>query len=293
MIGSSVAASIFRPTSIIEAPGLSPWAYLKSVWRDRYLIGPLCYHSLAVTYQSTILGWWWLIIRATLPTLGLIAVFQHVTSLQPENLPYPLHVVSGMALWTILGVGLGKGTRCMRISRRIQSRRGFPKILAVVSAMALPGVYALGFLMLLLGGIGYYYFIYGMLFVGAPWRFVLFPVGVMLALLLTIGITSFTSVLFLVAKDIRMLIHFLVQSWFYFTPIAYPKEVLPESWRTAVMFLNPMASLTELTRWSLLGAGTLDLPSLLTSSAICLGAFWLGMRFIARAEVAVPVVRLI
>jgi hypothetical protein len=40
-----------------------------------------------------------------------------------------------------------------------------------------------------------------------------------------------------------------------------------------------------------LGAGTLDLGSLLAATTICLTVFWLGVRFVARAEVALPLIR--
>lgn len=277
-----------RPIFIIGPLGPSPWVHLRSAWRNRYLMGPLCYLALAVTYRFTILGWWWLIIRVTLPTLGLIVIFQHIGSLQPRDLPYPLFVISGMSLWTILGVGLTQGTRRMRIVRGISFRLALPKILALVAGMALPGVYALGFLLLLFGGIAYYYATSGTLFIGSLWQLAFFPVSLLLAGMLTVGILAVTSVVFLVARDVRMFTIFLVQCWFYFTPIIYPLDVLPKAWRGAVLFLNPMAPLIELSRWSLLGTGTLHLPSLLTASAVCLGVFWLGLCFMSRAEVAIP-----
>lgn len=277
-----------KPTKIVGplGPGLS--AHIRSSWRNRSAIGPLCRHALAITYRLTVLGWWWLIIRATIPTLGLIMIFQHIEALKPKDLPYPLYVISGMVLWTLLGVGLTQGTRRMLVALKILSRIALPRVLIVISGLAVPGVYALGFLVLLVGGIAYYFFAANVLYIAPLWRLVAFPVSVLLTAMLTMGLLSLTSVLFLAAKDVRMVVNLLVPLWFYFTPIIYPLEVLPEAWRNALMLLNPMASLIELSRWSLLGSGSLDLPYLLTSSLTCLGVFWLGLCFIARAEVALP-----
>lgn len=284
-----VGMPIHRKPRVIVGPlGPGPWAHLKSAWRNRYVIGPLCYHALIVTYRSTILGWWWLIIRATTPTLGLIVVFQHVGFLQPKDLPYALYVISGMILWTILAVGITQGTRRMRLVRRISFRIALPKFLALAAGMALPGVYALGFVFLLLGGIAYYYITAGVLFIGTLSSIVFFLLSILLTAMLTIGILSLTSVLFSAAKDVQMVVSFLIPCWFYFTPIIYPLEVLPEIWRTAVMLLNPMAPLIELSRWALFGTGSVQLPYLLIASVTCLGVFWLGLCFIARAEVAFP-----
>jgi lipopolysaccharide transport system permease protein len=280
-----------KPVSIIGAQGPGSLAYLKRVWRNRRLMGALCFNFLAVTYNATILGWWWLIIRTTLPTLGMIAIFQHVKSLQPQALPYPLHVISGMTLWTLLGMSLTRGTRCLRMSRKLHMRIGFPKILVPAASLALPATYATSFFLVLLAGIAYYYAVYHELYLAPLWRIILFPVPVLLIMLFTIGILSVTSVLFLFARDIRMLFIHLVQLWFYFTPIYYPIDILPEGWRIAMMYLNPMVALIEFARWSLLGTGTLDLLALLTSATACLVVFWLGMRFMARAEVALSIVR--
>ena len=282
-----------RPVSVIGPQGSDTLTYLKRVWRNRHVMRPLSHNFLAATYHSTILGAWWLIIRSTLPTLGLIAIFQHVKSLQPKTLPYPLFVISGTAFWMILALALPKGTRCLKIARRFHMNMAFPKIMVPLASMSFSTVHALMFLVVILGGIAYYYFFYHDLYLAPIWRLALLPAIVFLITLLTTGILAFTSVIFLVARDIRMMMLFGVQLWFYFTPVAYPLEILPGIWRTAVLYLNPMASLIEFGRWSLLGVGTVEWPAVVTSAVACLVVFWLGMRFMARVEAALSLVRLL
>jgi lipopolysaccharide transport system permease protein len=282
-----------RPVSIIGPAGSDTLTYLRRVWHNRHVMRPLCYNFLAATYHSTILGAWWLVIRSILPTLGMIAIFQHVKSLQPQTLPYPLYVISGTTLWMIVALALPKGTRCLRIARRFHMNMGFPKIMVPLASMSFSVVHALMFFVVLLGGIAYYYIFYNDLYLAPLWRMSLLPLVLILIMLLTTGIISFSSVLFLVARDVRMLLLFAVQLWFYFTPVAYPLEILPGIWRTAVLYLNPMASLIELGRWSLLGVGTVEWPAVITSAVVCLLVFWLGMRLMARVEPALSLVRLL
>jgi lipopolysaccharide transport system permease protein len=282
-----------RPVSVIGPQGSDTLTYLKRVWRSRRVMRPLSHSFLAATYQSTILGAWWLIIRSILPTLGLVAIFKHIQSLQPQTLPYPLYVISGTMLWTMVALGLPKGTRCLKIARRFHMNLGFPKIMVPLASMSFSVVHALMFLVLLLGGIAYYYVFYHDLYLAPLWRMSLLPAVIFLLILLTAGIISFTSVIFLVARDVRMLLMFAVQLLFFFTPVVYPLEILPDIWRNAVLYLNPVASLIELGRWSLLGVGTVEWPAVLTSGVACLVVFWLGLRFMARAEAALSLVRLL
>jgi lipopolysaccharide transport system permease protein len=53
-------------------------------------------------------------------------------------------------------------------------------------------------------------------------------------------------------RDFRHAIPFLVQLWFFATPIAYGTEALPESVRTLVG-LNPMTGVVEGFRWAITG----------------------------------------
>jgi lipopolysaccharide transport system permease protein len=53
-------------------------------------------------------------------------------------------------------------------------------------------------------------------------------------------------------RDIRYVIPFLVQFWFFATPVVYPSTLLPKSWKL-IYGLNPMVGVIEGFRWSLLG----------------------------------------
>ncbi len=282
-----------RPVLVLAPASSDTLTYFRRIWRNRHVMGPLCHSFLSATYHATILGAWWLVIRSLLPTLGLIAIFQHVKSLQPQTIPYPLYVISGTTLWMILALAVPKGTRCLRITRRFHLHMAFPKIMVPFASISLSLVHALIFLIVLIGGITYYYYVYGVLYLAPLWRLSLLPIILLLVVLLTTGIIAVTSILFLVARDIRMVMLFAIQIWFYFTPVAYPLDILPEVWRTAVLYANPMASLIELGRWSLLGEGTVEWPAVITSAGVCLLVFWLGMRVMVRLEPALSLVRLL
>ncbi len=55
--------------------------------------------------------------------------------------------------------------------------------------------------------------------------------------------------------------------WFYFTPVIYPLERIPENWRWLVA-INPMAPIVELYKWGTLGVGTVTAGGLVTSLSL-------------------------
>jgi lipopolysaccharide transport system permease protein len=268
---------------IVRPPGLSILSYWGNVWRNLNLLWPMGVRFLMLTYQNTVLGWWWLIVRALLPTLGLIAIFQHVSALHSENLPYPLYVLSGMLGWTLFNMGLMTGTRCLRIMRRVHTRFAFPKVLCMFASMALPLFYSLSFFGLLCIAI-----VYSVVFQGfhatINLRILCLPMALMIIVLLVVGIICFTSIIFLIARDIRFMVGLVCQLWFYATPVIYPITILPPTWQIVVAYLNPMTPLVDLVRWSLFGGDSLGLGPLLTSIGLCLLIFTLGTRFVMRSE---------
>jgi lipopolysaccharide transport system permease protein len=78
------------------------------------------------------------------------------------------------------------------------------------------------------------------------------PLFVLLAMITALGVGLWLSALNVEYRDVRYAIPFLIQFWFFATPIAYPSSLVPERWR-ALYGLNPMAGVVEGFRWALLG----------------------------------------
>ena len=272
------------PTFVVRPLTLNTFRYLYRCGRAVKYITILGHRFLMDLYRQTILGWWWLIIRALLPTLGIIAIFQHVPSFQPEGLPYGLYVISGMLLWTILSTSLLFCTRSLRRTQALQMKLAIPKMVFVLGSAAVPLVYFCIFATVLIIGIAIEYFSSGILYLKFGWNLLLIPVPLGLVFLLCVGIASFISVSILFARDARFILPLVTQLWFYFTPIIYTIDIMPPSWQFVIMHVNPVSPLVEMLRWSLFGVGTWDAMSLAVSAAICLAVFLFGARFLMRTE---------
>jgi lipopolysaccharide transport system permease protein len=273
-----------RPMLVIKAPTLNLLTYLlRTVSAAKHMPG-LARTFLMQLYRQTVLGWWWLVFRALAPTVGIIAVFQHVKSLQSTELPYPLFVVSGMLLWTVVSTTLLRGSRALQRGRRLFGKLTVPKLIYLLASGAVSAVFSLIFAVVLAGGIVFEYLKTGVLYLRLDWQLLLFPVPILVSFLLCIGLCCFISVAFAVARDARYVVPMLSQFWFYFTPVIYTLDIMPPRWQFAITYLNPLAPLLDFFRWSVFGVGDWDAVALASSILISFVMFLLGARFLMRSE---------
>jgi lipopolysaccharide transport system permease protein len=82
------------------------------------------------------------------------------------------------------------------------------------------------------------------LFGSVPWTVVLLPVVVLPAIFLGLGLMWFLSSLGVYIRDIGQVVGLVVQALFFFTPIFYSLDIIPEPFKTVILY-NPMASVVE------------------------------------------------
>jgi lipopolysaccharide transport system permease protein len=54
-------------------------------------------------------------------------------------------------------------------------------------------------------------------------------------------------------RDVRYVLTFVVQFWFFATPVIYPASILKKHWERVLVALNPMSGVVEGFRWTLFG----------------------------------------
>jgi lipopolysaccharide transport system permease protein len=115
------------------------------------------------------------------------------------------------------------------------------------------------------------------------WHVVFLPAFVLLAFVTALGASLWLSALNVQFRDVGMAAPFLIQSWLFLTPIAYPSSMLEEPWRT-VYAVNPMAGVVEGFRWALLGTDTAPGAMILVSTATATIMLVSGIYFFRRTE---------
>jgi lipopolysaccharide transport system permease protein len=83
-------------------------------------------------------------------------------------------------------------------------------------------------------------------------------------------------------RDFRYVVPFMIQVWFFITPVIYPVSIVPERWQW-IMFLNPMTGFIEGFRSAVLGR-PFDFLSVGISSAVAVLVFFAGMAYFTKVE---------
>jgi len=84
------------------------------------------------------------------------------------------------------------------------------------------------------------------------WAMVFAPLFAVLTGLMAFAICLWLSAMDALYRDVRYALTFLLQVWYFATPIIYPLSIVPERFRW-IMTINPLAATIQGFRWSMLG----------------------------------------
>ena len=219
---------------------------LVECWHNRELFRALVWRDLAVRYQHTALGVAWVVIQplATMLVLALImGTFAHVPS---PGVPYCLIAFCGLLAWTLNSRGLNEGSRSLLVHEELLKKVYFPRLFIpatpVASALVDVSIMTVALLVTTLA-------------VGLPLgpHALLLPVFLAMSFLLALSTACLFSACDLLYRDVRHLIPFIGQMWFFLSPVIYPSSLVPPAWRW-LYNLNPIVAVVDGIRWSLLGS---------------------------------------
>ena len=193
------------------------------------LIWALAMKNIRVKYKNSLLGFLWSILNPLIFLLIFNYIFGHAF---PQIQNYPLYAVTGIVVWTLFPVATNA------IISSVLENAGILKSIAIA-----PTVFpkaslvssAINFYLLLIPFTGI------MLWLGLQpgWESLLAIVVLHIYLVFILGISYLLCALNIFYRDIGLLWNTLMPALFYFTPIAYPAELVPENIRWA-MQLNPI-----------------------------------------------------
>lgn len=256
--------------------------YLTEVWRYRRLFLFLLVHSTTNVYQNAILGMGWLFIRPFIMAVIATIVIRGVLGISTAPVPYLLFVLTSLSLWLLFQRSINWGTKSIQRSGRLVRQFYFPRYIAHVTAIT-PALVEFGVVFLAASLAAIYFGVTGAYTVSLGLHSLAAPLAIAMALLLVVGITSVTSPLNNMARDVLYTTRYVVTAWSMLTPVYYPRSALPEPWRE-YMLLNPMTPIVELYRWSLLGNEVMRWDALALSAAVILVMLVLGLLFFIRWE---------
>lgn len=240
---SNQGAAIVETT--IEARSSPVILDLRALWAHRDLLLMLAWRDLRVRYAHTVLGAGWALAQPLFTALMLWVVFGRLAGMAPSGVSGLTFYFSGAVLWSYAAAAVNNGVNSIVAHRPLVTKVYFPRAVIPLAATATPLV-DLAVASTVLAGL--------LAFEGAPpaARMLLAVPAVGLAVFAVLGVNLWLSALNVRFRDVRSLTPFLLQAWFFASPVAYSSALIPERWR-GLYAANPLAAAVEAFRWAWTG----------------------------------------
>ena len=207
----------------------------------RDLIWTLVRTDFKVRYHGTIGGFVWALLKPMLMFVMLMSVFSFLFAGDPT---YKLNLIIGLFLWDFFAESTKVGLTSLHAKGFLLTRARMPAWILVVTSISNAVITLVVFSVLI------------MVFLAAtghppsPAAIVLYVIYALAMVLIVVGFSLGSSVLFLRYKDLNQVWEVLTQAGFFLAPIIYPLSILPERYHF-YLYLWPPTPIIEFSREAL------------------------------------------
>ena len=237
------------------------WLHLNlaDLWKYRDLLFLMVHRDFVARYKQTILGPAWFILQPLLMTVVFTIIFGEIAKIPTDRLPPMLFYLTGLLGWNYFAQIFQNTSGTLVTNAALFDKVYFPRLVVPLSAV-ISNLFAFALQLTTLLAV----WIYFKLFTGAGGLFgfsvglVWFPLVLLHVTALSLGVGLWVTALTAKYRDLAFLSGFVIQIWFYATPVIYPFSQIPERWRW-IAVLNPMTMPVEAFKVMFLGRGTIIL----------------------------------
>jgi lipopolysaccharide transport system permease protein len=252
------------------------------IWRYRDLMMLFVKRDFVAAYKQTIMGPLWHFIQPILTTIIFLMVFTRIARIPTDGVHPIVFYLSGLTIWNYFSTSLTGTSNTFVSNASIFGKVYFPRMITPLS-IVISNLVRFGIQFMLLLSVMIWASFNGYpIIVSAYW--LVLPCLLLLTCGLALGLGIIVSSLTTKYRDFAVLLAFIVQLLMYATPIVYPVSFLQKQGFYWIIKFNPMTSIVETFRYSLLGKGTFSLNGLLYSTVFMLIVFFTGMILFNKTE---------
>jgi lipopolysaccharide transport system permease protein len=248
----------------------------KELWQYRELAYFLAWRDVKVRYKQTFIGVLWVLLQPLAMMSAFWLLFGRLTPAPSENVPYPLYILVALIPWQFFSRVISESTNSLITDQRLITRVYFPRLVVPIATVLTASV-DFGLAMCLVAFLMMWFGIVPGVALG------LLPFAILIMMAASLGVGAWLSALNVEYRDVMHAIPFLVQFWFFVTPVFYSTSIVPDSWQWIFAF-NPMTSVVEGFRWCLVDMAPTDLRISSVSCAITIASCFAGMMWFRRRE---------
>ncbi len=249
---------------------------LRAIWEHRELLFFLVWRDIKVRYRQTVLGIAWAVLQPLAIAMSISLLFGRLVQVPRGELPYPVFAYAGMVVWQLFSQGVTECSNSLLANDRLVTKVYFPRVLLPLSAVLASLLDFVISLLVLAGFLAWFR-------ITPQAGLLLIPVFAVLTSITALGIGLWLAALNVKYRDVRYTLTFLIQFWFFATPIAYPSTAVPARWQHWYA-LNPMVGVVEGFRWALRGTGGVPVEILIISAGTIAVLLVSGLFYFQRTE---------
>lgn len=251
---------------------------IRELVRFRHLLAALAERDVKLRYKQTLIGVAWVVLQPLFAAAIFSVVFGVIAGMRTSSgSSYFLFSFAGLLAWNVFGSTLTKSALSMVGNTHLVTKVYFPRLILPLSTaasslidFAVPAAVLLA--VLVVSG-------------HAPgWAVLLTPVWAALALLLALGLGLIAASLTIDYRDVQYVLPLVTPFLLYASPVAYDVSHVPAQYRSLYYALNPLASVIEGFRWSLLGTPAPQAAWLAYAGVSCAVVFVAGAALFRRTE---------
>jgi lipopolysaccharide transport system permease protein len=262
----------------INKPPARRWSGvdLREAWEHRELALFLALRTLKLRYRQTFFGVSWALLQPLVALAIFSVVFGRFARLPADGIPYAVFVYPALCIWTYFSTSVTASALELVEHQELVTKVYFPRVLAPAAAL-LPGLVDLA-ISLLLAGV-----LMAVTGVAPGPAVVLLPFWLIAAGIVAFGVGLWLAALNIRFRDVRHTLPFVLQTWFFVTPIVYSSSVVDDGAFRLLFALNPLVLVVDGCRWSLLDAPAPP-PVDLVSAGVGVALFASGLVYFRASE---------
>ena len=242
----------------------------------RELIYFLAKRELQIRYKQSVFGVGWAVLQPLVIAFVFTLFFGQVAGVPSEGFPFPVFAIVGLVPWLFTSQAVGQSAGSLVADANLISKVYFPRL-------ALPISKALGLLLDLCIGLVVMLAVMAVYGVGVSSMAWLAPAFLLLGVLTAFGVGTLFAAVNVRYRDVTLIVPVLLQIWIFASPVIYPGSLVsgPLQYLWAI---NPMVSVLDGIRWSLLGASAPDPLMVAISLAAALTVLTVAIFYFRRTE---------
>ncbi|OUS16215.1 ABC transporter [Gammaproteobacteria bacterium 50_400_T64] len=253
---------------------------LHSLWQYRHFVISSIKNELKSRFARSKLGGLWMLINPLAQVLIYALILSNVLAAKLPGIDnkyaYAIYLMAGLLAWNLFSEIV---SRCLTLfieQGNLLKKMSFPRITLPTIVV---GSCLLNNVLLFIAMLGVF------LVLGHQFSWVmlwLIPLT-FIVVMLAIGIGLTLGIINVFLRDIGQAFPIFLQVWFWFTPIVYPVNIIPESYRE-LLRLNPMYSITDAYHQILVYGKPPLMGDIAIISVIALGLMLLSLFMFRRAS---------